>query len=129
MHRSPGPTSSELDSPTLSTCASGRPSTRWPKLDAEGAGPFDHVFIDADKPNNPEYFAWALRLSRPGTVIVIDNVIRNGAVLDEASDDPSVQGTRRLYELLATESRVTTTVIQTVGAKGYDGFALAVVAE
>jgi predicted O-methyltransferase YrrM len=91
------------------------------------AGPFDLVFIDADKPGNPDYFAWALRLSRPGTVIVVDNVVRGGAVADYASDDPGVVGTRRLFELVAAEPRVSATAVQTVGSKGHDGFLLAVV--
>ncbi len=82
---------------------------------------------DADKQNNPEYFAWALRLSRPGSVIIIDNVVRGGAVADAATDDPRVRGTRRLHEVIAAESRVTATTIQTVGSKGYDGFAIALV--
>jgi predicted O-methyltransferase YrrM len=98
-----------------------------PKLQAEGCGPFDLIFIDADKPNNPEYFQWALRLSRPGSLVIIDNVVRNGAVIDAASSDRSIQGTRRLNELLATEPRVTATEIQTVGSKGYDGIAVAFV--
>jgi predicted O-methyltransferase YrrM len=98
-----------------------------PQLRAEGAGPFDLVFIDADKPNNPEYVRRSLELSRPGTVIVVDNVVRDGTVLDEASEDAGVQATRRLYELLGAEPGLTGTVIQTVGSKGYDGFALAVV--
>src|SRR5262249_37615790 len=71
----------------------------------EGRGPFDLVFIDADKKNNPDYFEWALKLSRPGTLIIIDNVVRKGAVVDAASEDPSVQGTRRLYDLLGAEPR------------------------
>jgi predicted O-methyltransferase YrrM len=90
-------------------------------------GPFDFVFIDADKEHNPEYLEWALRLSRPGTLIVADNVVRGGAVLDAESDDPSVRGVRRFHELLAAESRVVATAIQTVGAKGHDGFAIALV--
>ena len=98
-----------------------------PRLAAEGAGPFDLSFIDADKPNNAEYFQWALRLSRPGSVIVVDNVVRNGAVVDAARTDPATRGTRRLYEVMAADPRVSATVIQTVGSKGYDGFALAVV--
>ena len=98
-----------------------------PKLAAEGEGPFDLIFIDADKPNTPEYFLWALKLSRRGSLIVVDNVIRKGALLDRDSSDPAVQGMRRFIELLGRESRVTATVIQTVGNKGYDGFALAVV--
>jgi predicted O-methyltransferase YrrM len=91
--------------------------------------PFDLVFIDADKPNNPEYHAWSLRLSRPGTVIIGDNVVRNGAVLDTDSTDPGVVGTRRYLELVGAEPRLTATAVQTVGAKGYDGFTLAVVEE
>jgi predicted O-methyltransferase YrrM len=98
-----------------------------PRLAAEGGGPFDLVFIDADKPNIPAYFTWALSLTRPGSAIVVDNVVRGGAVADPASDDPSVQGVRRLNELIAAEPRVSATVIQTVGGKGYDGFALALV--
>jgi predicted O-methyltransferase YrrM len=91
------------------------------------AGPFDLIFIDADKPSNADYFTWALKLSRPGGLIVIDNVIRDGAVIDPTSTDPDVQGVRRLNELLADESRVSATTIQTVGSKGYDGFTMAVV--
>ncbi|MGF9966867.1 O-methyltransferase [Bacillus rhizoplanae] len=89
--------------------------------------PFDFIFIDADKRNNPYYLAWALKLSRPGTLIIGDNVVRDGAVLENSGDDQSVQGIRQFYELLATEPRVSATAIQTVGSKGYDGFALAVV--
>jgi predicted O-methyltransferase YrrM len=91
------------------------------------AGPFDLVFVDADKPSNPEYFQHALRLSRPGSVIVVDNVVRGGRLLAADADDAAVQGNRRLVELLAAEPRVAATVLQTVGAKGHDGFALAVV--
>jgi predicted O-methyltransferase YrrM len=98
------------------------------RLAAEGSGPFDLIFIDADKPSYPDYFHWSLKLSRPGTLIVADNVVRNGAVIDPASADESVQGVRRFNELLAGEPRVSATAIQTVGSKGYDGFALAVVA-
>jgi predicted O-methyltransferase YrrM len=90
-------------------------------------GPFDFVFIDADKPSYPEYWKWALALSRRGTVIVADNVVRNGAVCNAASNDPSVQGVRRFNELVAAEPRVSATAIQTVGTKGYDGFAMALV--
>jgi predicted O-methyltransferase YrrM len=90
-------------------------------------GPFDLVFIDADKPSNTEYLQHAMRLARPGSVIVVDNVVRGGAVLDAGSDDPMVTGSRRLVEALAAEPRLSATVIQTVGAKGYDGFALALV--
>jgi predicted O-methyltransferase YrrM len=98
-----------------------------PRIADEGLGPFDLVFIDADKPNNPGYFAWALRLTRRGSLIVVDNVVRKGAVIDAASTDPNVQGVRRLNEMLAAEPRVSATAIQTVGCKGYDGFALALV--
>jgi predicted O-methyltransferase YrrM len=98
-----------------------------PKLLQPGSAPFDLIFIDADKRSNPEYLTWALRLSRPGTVIIVDNVVRDGQVLDADSPDPDIQGIRRFAVLLAQEPRLTTTVIQTVGAKGYDGFVLAVV--
>ncbi len=98
-----------------------------PRLTAEGAGPFDFIFIDADKPGYPDYLAWSLKLSRRGTVIIADNVIRDGKVIDPKSDDPRVQGMRRFNEQLAAERRVSATEIQTVGSKGYDGFALAVV--
>jgi predicted O-methyltransferase YrrM len=98
-----------------------------PKLAAEGRGPFDLVFIDANKSTMAEYFDWALRLSRRGSVIISDNVIRDGRVVDSASDDPDIQGVRRFNERLATEPRVSATEIQTVGSKGYDGFALALV--
>ncbi|MGH7642914.1 MAG: O-methyltransferase [Candidatus Dormibacteria bacterium] len=97
------------------------------ELVEEGAGPFDLVFIDADKSNNSVYFEWALRLTRPGSLIVVDNVVRSGAILDAHDPDPAVQGTRRLTELMAAEQRVTATEVQTVGSKGYDGFALALV--
>jgi len=90
-------------------------------------GPFDLAFIDADKQNNAEYFTWALKLSRPGSVIVVDNVVRDGKVIDARSRDASVQGVRRLNELIASEKRVSATAIQTVGMKGYDGFAVALV--
>ncbi|HXB20745.1 MAG TPA: O-methyltransferase, partial [Candidatus Solibacter sp.] len=98
-----------------------------PKLAAEGRGPFDLIFIDADKPGYPDYFRWALKLSRRGSVIIADNVVRDGEVIDPASDDPRVQGMRRFNELLAAEPRVNATEIQTVGSKGYDGFAIALV--
>jgi predicted O-methyltransferase YrrM len=91
--------------------------------------PFDLAFIDADKVNNPAYFAWALKLSRPGSVIIVDNVVRNGAILEENSSDPNVLGTRELFTLVESEPRVSATVIQTVGSKGYDGFAMAYVIE
>lgn len=90
-----------------------------------GSAPFDLVFIDADKASSAEYFASALALSRPGTVIIVDNVVRKGGVVDAASTDASIRGIRRLNELLAAEGRVESTVVQTVGSKGYDGFILA----
>jgi len=96
-----------------------------PKLDAEGAGPFDLTFIDADKVNSPEYFAWALDHSAPGALIIADNVVRGGTLADADSDDPAAQAQRRLHEMLAAEPRVGATTIQTVGSKGYDGFTLA----
>jgi predicted O-methyltransferase YrrM len=88
---------------------------------------FDLVFIDADKPHNADYFAWSVRLTRPGGVIIVDNVVRGGKVLDAHSEDADVQGVRRLNEVMAADPSVTATAIQTVGAKGYDGFAIAVV--
>ncbi|MGO9740949.1 MAG: O-methyltransferase [Roseiarcus sp.] len=98
-----------------------------PKLAAEGAGPFDLVFIDADKPNNVAYLEWALKLARPGAVIIADNVVRDGAVVDEGSADPSVRGARALFDALAAEPRLSATALQTVGAKGWDGFVIALV--
>ncbi|WP_414518972.1 O-methyltransferase [Nostoc sp. PCC 9305] len=105
----------------------GKALSTLPQIATEGHGPFDLIFIDADKPSNPEYFAWALKLSRRGSLIIADNVVRNGAVIDANSNDPSVQGVRRFNELLASEPRVSATAIQTVGSKGYDGFAIAIV--
>ena len=90
-------------------------------------GPFDFVFVDADKPSNPLYVEHALRLSHPGTVIVVDNTVRGGAVTDASSTDPAVVGTRALYELLAGHPRLDATAVQTVGSKGHDGFVLAIV--
>ena len=98
-----------------------------PELAAEGREPFDFVFIDADKPNNAAYFDWALKFSRTGSIIVVDNVVRDGDVIDADSDSSTVQGVRRLLERIAAEPRVSATAIQTVGAKGYDGFAIALV--
>jgi predicted O-methyltransferase YrrM len=98
-----------------------------PQLETEGAGPFDLTFIDADKIHTPDYFAWALDHSRPGSLIVSDNVVRFGGLADPDSDDPTIPAQRRLHEILAAEPRVEATTIQTVGAKGYDGFALALV--
>ncbi|MFG1376064.1 O-methyltransferase [Xanthobacter autotrophicus] len=105
----------------------GRAIDTLPQLEAEGQGPFDLVFIDADKPSNPDYLHWALRLSRPGTVIVCDNVVRSGKVLDAESTDANVIGVRRLFDLVGADPRLSATAVQTVGAKGYDGFALLLV--
>jgi predicted O-methyltransferase YrrM len=100
-----------------------------PHLAAEGIAPFDLIFIDADKPSNPEYLGWSLKLSRPGTVIIGDNVVRDGAVTDSSSTDPNVQGMRRFLELISSEPRLSATALQTVGSKGYDGIAIAIVQE
>jgi predicted O-methyltransferase YrrM len=100
-----------------------------PQLAAEGRGPFDLIFIDADKRNNPAYLGWALRFSRRGSLIVADNVVRKGAVLDEANQDADIQGVRLFNELLAAEPRVSATALQMVGVKGYDGFAIALVTD
>lgn len=105
----------------------GRALDTLPQIAAEGGGPFDFIFIDADKENTAEYFAWALRLSRMGTAIVVDNVVREGEVADAATTDPRVLGVRRFHEALAVEARVSATTIQTVGSKGYDGFTLVLV--
>jgi predicted O-methyltransferase YrrM len=105
----------------------GRALDTLPEIAAEGAGPFDFVFIDADKENTAEYFDWALRLSRPGAAIVVDNVIRDGEVANAATTDERVQGIRRFNEAAARQTRVSATTIQTVGSKGYDGFTLALV--
>jgi predicted O-methyltransferase YrrM len=98
-----------------------------PALEEEGAGPFDLTFIDADKVNTPNYFAWALDHSHPGSLIVADNVVRGGTLAESASKDPAARAQRQLHEALATEPRVTATTIQTVGGKGYDGFTVGLV--
>jgi predicted O-methyltransferase YrrM len=98
-----------------------------PALEDEGAGPFDLVFIDADKANTPAYFSWAVEHTRPGGLIVADNVVRGGALVDEADADPAIEAQRRFHELLAAEPRVAATTIQTVGGKGYDGFTIALI--
>ncbi len=105
----------------------GRALDTLPQLATEGRGPFDLIFIDADKQGYPDYLAWALKLSRRGSLIIADNVVRKGAVADPASADSNVQGVRRYSQLLAAEPRVSATVIQTVGSKGYDGLAIALV--
>jgi predicted O-methyltransferase YrrM len=95
------------------------------KIYAENSDPFDFIFIDADKPNNPNYLNWALKLSRPGTIIIGDNVVRNGEVINPDSSDAKVQGIRQFSQLLAAEPRISATALQTVGSKGYDGFVIA----
>lgn len=100
-----------------------------PQLAQEKRGPFDLIFIDADKPGYPDYLPWAIKLSRPGSLIIADNVVRKGGVADSANADPNVQGVRRFCELLAGEPHVSATILQTVGSKGYDGFAVAMVGE
>jgi predicted O-methyltransferase YrrM len=109
----------------------GKALDTLPQLAAESPAPFDLVFIDADKIHTPDYFRWALRLTRPGSVVIADNVIRDGAVIDSDSSDSSVLGSRRFHEMLAHDPdvapRVSATTIQTVGAKGYDGFTFALV--
>ena len=103
----------------------GRAIDTLPSLAAEA--PFDLLFIDADKPSTPGYFQWAVRLARRGSLIVVDNVVREGAILEASSDDPNVQGMRRFFELAATDPRVSGTAIQTVGSKGHDGLAILLV--
>jgi len=98
-----------------------------PKIAAEQIGPFDLIFIDADKVSTADYFQWALKLSRVGSLIVVDNVIRKGEVANAKTSDPAVQGMRRFIEIAAAEQRVMATAIQTVGSKGYDGFSIALV--
>ena len=105
----------------------GRALDTLPILQSSSAGPFDLIFIDADKETYPEYLDWALKLSRPGTAIVADNVVRAGKVTRRKTTDPLLQGIRRFTERLASDPRLSATVLQTVGTKGYDGFALAVV--
>jgi predicted O-methyltransferase YrrM len=105
----------------------GKALDTLPRLAAEGAGPFDVVFIDADKPNTPSYFTWALKLTRVGALIVVDNVVRKGAVADASTRDTDVQGMQRFLAMAAAEPRVTASAIQTVGSKGYDGFCVALV--
>jgi predicted O-methyltransferase YrrM len=105
----------------------GRALETLPKLTQENLGPFDLIFIDADKPSICDYFEWSLKLARPGTVIVVDNVVRSGKIVDATSTDANVQGVRRFYQMLASEKRASATAIQTVGSKGYDGFSIAIV--
>ncbi len=105
----------------------GRAGESLERLVAEHTPPFDLIFIDADKAGNPEYLQWSLKLSRPGTVIILDNVVRDGRVIDADDPDPDIQGIRRFTELVAADPRLRATVLQTVAGKGYDGFALLVV--
>lgn len=105
----------------------GKASESLAALIAEKSPPFDFIFIDADKAGYPDYIQWSLKLSRPGTLIIADNVVRDGNVVDPDNPDPNIRGVRRFTELVAAEPRLSTTVLQTVGSKGYDGFAIAVV--
>jgi predicted O-methyltransferase YrrM len=105
----------------------GKALDTLPQIAAADPAPFDLIFIDADKQNNPAYFRWALTLSRPGSAIIIDNVVRDGAILNSSSDDPDIRGTRQLLADLAANPRVDATALQTTDAKGHDGFALALV--
>jgi predicted O-methyltransferase YrrM len=102
----------------------GRALDVLPRITAEGIGPFDIAFIDADKTNIPEYFEWALRLSRPGSLIIVDNVVRDGEVINGNSEEPDIKGIRRFLQMAGRERRVTGTALQTVGIKGHDGFAI-----
>ncbi len=95
----------------------------------EGVEPFDFIFIDADKPNNPNYLKWALRFSRPGTVITGDNVIRDGEIVNDQATDPRVIGVKQFFDLMAGEPSLSATAIQTVGSKGYDGFLIGIVTD
>jgi len=119
-----------LDRAGLSTMVEirlGPATASLAQLHQEGGAPFDLIFIDADKQNIPAYLGWALKLAHLGTVILTDNVVREGAILDADSTDPSIQGARAMFDMLAAEPRLSATVIQTVGSKKYDGFAMAVV--
>jgi predicted O-methyltransferase YrrM len=99
------------------------------QLHAENPQPFDLIFIDADKPSNPTYLEWAIKLSRKGTLIVVDNVIRDGEIANASSTDPAITGTRAMFEMLSANPRLCASALQTVGSKGYDGFALALVTD
>ena len=105
----------------------GRALDILPDVQADDLGPFDLVFIDADKPSNPDYVEWALKITHTGSVIIVDNVVRDGAVADPDSSDSAVLGVRRMNELIAADRRLTATAIQTVGSKGYDGVLVALV--
>jgi predicted O-methyltransferase YrrM len=119
-----------LDQADIGGCVDlrvGPASEALAALAAEGSEPFDFVFIDADKAGYPDYIQWSLKLSRPGTMIIADNVVRDGKVINPADPDPNIQGVRSFTELIAAEPRLSSTVLQTVGSKGYDGFAIAIV--
>jgi predicted O-methyltransferase YrrM len=105
----------------------GRAIDTLPRLAEEGIAPFDFIFIDADKPSSTAYFEWALRLSHPGSLIVVDNVVRKGEIINASSEDPNVQGMRASFDVMAGEPRVTSTVLQMVSGKGYDGMAFSLV--
>lgn len=105
----------------------GKAIESLPQIDEQGLGPFDLVFIDADKVSTPDYLTWAFRLTKPGSLIIIDNVVRNGAVADPNAADPNVQGVQKALAMLAEDKRVISAATQTVGSKGYDGFAIALV--
>jgi predicted O-methyltransferase YrrM len=105
----------------------GRALDELPRIEADARGPFDLIFIDADKPGTPQYVEWAIRLSRPGSLIIVDNVVRAGALADEKNDDPRVRAMRQVVDQIGRDSRLSATLTQTVGSKGYDGFILAVV--
>ena len=105
----------------------GAAAATLPVVAAQNPEPFDFIFIDADKPSNPIYLDWAVKLSRPGTVIILDNVIREGKVLDDGNTDPRVIGTRAAYDFIGSHPRLSATALQTVGSKGWDGFAIMVV--
>jgi len=105
----------------------GKALDTLPQIAAEGVGPFDLFFIDANKSNMPEYFEWSLKLARKGSVIIADNVVRGGAVLEADSKDADIQGVRRFLEIVGKEKRVSGTALQTVSTKSYDGFALVLV--
>jgi predicted O-methyltransferase YrrM len=107
----------------------GKALDTLPQVAADGLGPFDLFFIDANKSNMPEYFEWSLKLARKGSVIIVDNVVREGAILDEKSKDADIQGVRRFLEMVGKEKRVSGTALQTVSTKNYDGFAFVLVTE
>ena len=104
----------------------GAAAETLPQVAANRGGAFDFIFIDADKPNNPIYLDWAIKLGRPGTLIILDNVVRDGKVIDADSDDPRVMGTRAAFDLIASHPGLRATALQTVGSKGWDGFAIMV---